>query len=98
MRSSLKWFVLSISIIIPLTISFFLHFFGKNNYEVPIFHEERIGNYSFCFNKNLTFGYIDGKITIEDLENKDIFVEIAKKKYSAELQKKSLTQNNYKTI
>ena len=48
MRSSLKWFVLSISIIIPLTISFFLHFFGKNSYEVPIFHEERIGNYSFC--------------------------------------------------
>ena len=56
------------------------------------------GNYSFCFNKNLTFGYVDGKILIEDLENKDIFVEIAKKKYSAELQKKSLNQNNFKTI
>ena len=56
------------------------------------------GNYTFYFNKNLTFGYIDGKISVEDLENKDIFVEIAKKKYSAELQKKSLNQNNFKTI
>ena len=51
MKPSLKWFVLSISIIIPLIISFFLHFFGKNNYEVPIFHEESVGNYSFCFLK-----------------------------------------------
>ena len=51
MKHSLKWFVLSISIIIPLIISFFLHFFGKNNYEVPIFHEESVGNYSFCFLK-----------------------------------------------
>ena len=51
MKPSLKWFVLSISIIIPLIISFFLHFFGKNNYEVPIFHEESVGNYSFCLSK-----------------------------------------------
>ena len=51
MKHSLKWFVLSISIIIPLIISFFLHFFGKNNYEVPIFHEESVGNYSFCLSK-----------------------------------------------
>ena len=73
-------------------------------HEEPIYLKDKIigrttsGNFSFCFNKNLTFGYIDGEVTDEDLQNKDIFVEIAKKKYPADLQKKSLNQNNFKTI
>ena len=51
MKPSLKGFILSISIIIPLIISFFLHFFGENNYEVPIFHNESIGSNFFCSSK-----------------------------------------------
>ena len=55
-------------------------------HEEPIYLKDKIvgrttsGNYSFCFNKNLTFGYIDGEISEKDLQNKDIFVEIEKKK------------------
>ena len=51
MKPSLKGFILSISIIIPLFISFFLHFFGKNNYEVPIFHKENTGDNFLCSSK-----------------------------------------------
>ena len=73
-------------------------------HEEPIYLKDKIvgrttsGNYSFCFNKNLTFGYIDGEISEKDLQNKDIFVEIEKKKYAADFQKKCLNQNNFKTI
>ena len=73
-------------------------------YEEPIYLNNKIigrttsGNYSFCFNKNLTFGYITGDISKEKLETEKIFVEVAKIKYLAELQPKCLNQNNYKTI
>ena len=73
-------------------------------HEEPIYLNDKIigrttsGNYSFCFNKNLTFGYVDGYISKEKLKNDSIFVEVAKKKYAADLQIKSLNQNNYKSI
>ena len=73
-------------------------------HEEPIYLDNKIigsttsGNYSFCYNKNLTFGYVDGNITKETLKNSIIYVEVAKKKYAAELQIKSLNQNNFKTI
>ena len=73
-------------------------------HEEPIYLNDKIigrttsGNYSFCFNKNLTFGYVDGNISIEKLKNDSVFVEVAKKKYAADLQIKSLNQNNYKSI
>ena len=55
-------------------------------------------SYSFCFNKNLIFGYVEGKISKDQLQNEEIFVEVAKKMYLAELQTKSLNKNNFKTI
>ena len=73
-------------------------------HEEPIYLNNKIigkttsGNYSFCFNKNLTFGYIDGNILKENLMNEALFVEVAKKKYAAELHTKTLNKNNFKTI
>ncbi len=73
-------------------------------HEEPIYINDKIvgrttsGNYSFCFNKNLSFGYINGNVSEEDLERADIFIEIEKKKHAASFQTKSLNQNNYKKI
>ena len=73
-------------------------------HEEPIYLKNKIvgittsGSYSFCFNKNLIFGYVDGKISKDQLQNEEIFVEVAKKMYLAELQTKSLNKNNFKTI
>ena len=58
-------------------------------HEEPIYLNDKIigrttsGNYSFCFKKNLTFGYIDGDIPREKLNNEKLFVEVAKQKYAA---------------
>ncbi len=73
-------------------------------HEEPIYLKKKIvgittsGCYSFCFNKNLIFGYVDGKIPKDQLQNEEIFIEVAKKMYPAELQSKSLNKNNFKTI
>ncbi len=73
-------------------------------HEEPIYLNDKIigrttsGNYSFCFKKNLTFGYIDGDIPKEKLYNQQLFVEVAKQKHAAELQTKSLNQKDYKSI
>ena len=72
--------------------------------EEPIYLNDKIigrttsGNYSFCFNKNLTFGYVNGNISNVRLKNEDLFVEVAKTKHAAELQTQSLNKKNYKTI
>ena len=73
-------------------------------HDEPIYLNNKIigrttsGNYSFCFNKNLTFGYVTGDISREKLQKEKIFVEVAKTKYVAELQTESLNKNNYKSI
>ena len=73
-------------------------------HEEPIYLNDKIigrttsGNYSFCFNKNLSFGYVNGEISKQTLQNAELFVEVAKKRHAAELQTKSLNQNNFKTI
>ena len=71
--------------------------------EEPIYLNNKIigkttsGNYSFCFNKNLTFGYINGDISKENLLNNQLFVEVAKKKYVMYVQFNPLhdPQNNF---
>ena len=73
-------------------------------HEEPIYINDKIigrttsGNYSFCFNKNLRFGYVKGNISKDELKSAKLYVEVAKKKYAAELQANSLNQNNFKTI
>ena len=56
-------------------------------HEEPIFLDDVIsgrttsGNYSFNYNKNLSFGYIrSASLTNEELQNKKLYIEIEKKK------------------
>ncbi len=73
-------------------------------HDEPIYLEDKIvgrttsGNYSFNFMKNLAFGYVSVDLSKEDLKNKKLYIEVAKTKYAAELQSKSLNQKNFKSI
>ena len=73
-------------------------------YEEPIYLDDKIigkttsGNFSFNYNKNLSFGYIKCDFSNEQLVNKNLYIEIEKKKYPAELLIKPLKVNNFKNI
>jgi 4-methylaminobutanoate oxidase (formaldehyde-forming) len=73
-------------------------------HEEPIYLDNKIigkttsGNYSFNYNKNLSFGYVDSRISNDQLENQNIYIEIEKKKYDANLILEPLKQNNFKNI
>ena len=70
----------------------------------PIYLENKIignttsGNYSFNYNKNLSFGYISSEYSNEELVKKDLYIEVEKTKYAVELLLKPLKQNNYKNL
>jgi glycine cleavage system aminomethyltransferase T/glycine/D-amino acid oxidase-like deaminating enzyme len=61
-------------------------------HDEPIYLENKIigrttsGNYSFNYNKNLSFGYIESNLSNEDFQGKTLFIEIAKKKYPATVE------------
>jgi glycine cleavage system aminomethyltransferase T/glycine/D-amino acid oxidase-like deaminating enzyme len=73
-------------------------------HEEPIYLDDKIigkttsGNYSFNYNKNLSFGYINCAFSNEQLMDKNLYIEIEKKKYPAELLIKPLKANNFKNI
>jgi 4-methylaminobutanoate oxidase (formaldehyde-forming) len=73
-------------------------------HEEPIYLDDKIigkttsGNYSFNYNKNLSFGYIKSDFPNEQLKDRKIFIEIEKKKYQANLLLKPFKQSNYKKI
>jgi 4-methylaminobutanoate oxidase (formaldehyde-forming) len=73
-------------------------------HEEPIYLENNIigkttsGNYSFNFKKNLSFGYIKSNLTNDDLNKRDMYIEIEKKKYSVKILAKPLKQNEFKHI
>ena len=73
-------------------------------YDEPIYLEDKIigrttsGNYSFNYKKNLAFGYIENKFSEEDLINKDLYIEIEKIKYPADLLLKPLKDRNFKNL
>ena len=60
-------------------------------HEEPIYLDDDIigkttsGNYSFNYDKNLSFGYIKSDLSNEELQDKNIYIEIEKKKYLAEI-------------
>ena len=56
------------------------------------------GNYSFNYKKNLAFGYIDNDLFKNDIIENDIYIEIEKHKYLAEILVKPLKNSNYKNI
>tara|TARA_Y100001970_G_C13789006_1_gene629279 strand:- start:214 stop:657 length:444 start_codon:yes stop_codon:yes gene_type:complete len=71
-------------------------------HEEPIYLDNKIigrttsGNYSFCFDKNLSFGYVNSGNNIDSLKNKNLFIEVEKIKYPAEVILKPLNNKNYK--
>jgi glycine cleavage system aminomethyltransferase T len=73
-------------------------------HEEPIYLNDKIigkttsGNYSFNYNKNLSFGYIYSNLSIKELNEDNLFIEIEKKKYQVELLLKPLKQGNFKKI
>ena len=73
-------------------------------HEEPIYLEDKIigrttsANYSFCFNKNLSFGYVNSGNTIETLKDKNLFIEVEKIKYPVEILLRPLNTKDYKNI
>ncbi|MDB4119227.1 FAD-dependent oxidoreductase [Candidatus Pelagibacter sp.] len=73
-------------------------------HDEPIYLDDKIigettsGNYSFNFNKNLSFGYIKSNLGNEELFKKNLYIEVEKKKYLAEILLKPLKQSNFKNI
>ena len=71
-------------------------------HDEPIYLDEKIigrstsGNYSFNFKKNLTFGYINNDLSNKELQNKNLFIEVEKKKYPIQIINKPLKQTNFK--
>ncbi len=71
-------------------------------HEEPIYLENKIigkttsGNYSFCFDKNLSYGYVNSGNTIETLRNKNLFIEIEKIKYPVEIISKPLNTKDFR--
>ena len=70
----------------------------------PIYFKDKIigrttsSNYSFNFKKNLAFGYIKNIYSNEEILRNDIFIEVEKQKYKAQLIQKPLKQSNFKNI
>ena len=73
-------------------------------HEEPIYLENKIigkttsGNYSFNYNKNISFGYVNTELSNDELKDKKIYIEIEKQKYLAEVLFKPLKQSDYKLI
>ena len=56
------------------------------------------GNYSFNYKKNISFGYINTKYSNEELVNKDLYIEVAKEKYSAKIELKPLKDKKVRNL
>jgi len=73
-------------------------------HEEPIYLDNIIigkttsGNYSFNYNKNLSFGYIETHLTNKELNEMDLFIEVEKKKYQVKILLKPLKNTNFKKI
>ena len=69
-------------------------------HDEPIYKDKEIigrttsGNYSFNYNKNLAFGYINIDLPLEDLLEENLFIEVEKKKYPASIILKPLNNKN----
>ena len=56
-------------------------------HEEPIYLNDKIigrttsGNYSFNYNKNLSFGYVKSEYSNKELAKMNLYIEVAKKKY-----------------
>ena len=73
-------------------------------HDEPIYNDKDIigrttsGNFSFNFNKNLAFGYINSELSKEDLAKENLFIEVQKKKYPASIILTPLNNKNIRFI
>ena len=73
-------------------------------HDEPIYLSDKIigkttsGNYSFNFKKNLTFGYIDNDCMNDAILSHELYIEVEKIKYKAEIILKPLKNNDFKNI
>ena len=56
------------------------------------------GNYSFNYNKNLTFGYVKSSYSNDELKNMNLYVEVEKKKYQAVVKSNPLKNKQIKFL
>ena len=65
-------------------------------HDEPIYLKDKIigrttsGNYSFNYKKNLSFGYVKSEYSNEELAKMNLYIEVAKQKYQAVVETKSL--------
>jgi glycine cleavage system aminomethyltransferase T/glycine/D-amino acid oxidase-like deaminating enzyme len=73
-------------------------------HDEPIYVDNKIigrstsGNYSFNFKKNLVFGYINNNLSNEELQSKNLFIEVEKKKYPISIQVEPLKKTDFKNL
>ena len=74
-------------------------------HDEPIYKDNEIigrttsGNFSFNFNKNLAFGYVNSKFLLkENTTEQKLFIEVEKKKYSATVISKPLNSKNIRLL
>ena len=73
-------------------------------HDEPIYVDDKIigrstsGNYSFNFKKNLVFGYINNDLSNDELQSKNLFIEIEKQKYPILVQLGPLKRTNFKNL
>jgi 4-methylaminobutanoate oxidase (formaldehyde-forming) len=73
-------------------------------HDEPIYIDDKIigrstsGNYSFNFKKNLVFGYIQNDLSNEELQSKNLFVEVEKQKYPIFVQIEPLKRTDFKNL
>ena len=73
-------------------------------HDEPIYIDGKIAgrttsaNYSFNFNKNLAFGYINTEEDLETIKSKSVEIEIEKVKYNAEILTKPLNKKDFKNL
>ena len=71
-------------------------------HDEPIYIDDKIvgrstsGNYSFNFKKNLVFGYIKNNFSNEELQSKNLFIEVEKQKYPITVQTEPLKRTDFK--
>jgi glycine cleavage system aminomethyltransferase T len=72
-------------------------------HDEPIYKGDEIigrttsGNFSFNYNKNLAFGYINTGLSKQELLKENLFIEVEKKKYPASIILKPLNAKNIRS-
>ena len=72
-------------------------------HDEPIYFDDKIvgrttsGNFSFCFNKNISFGYVEFN-ELEKLKDKKVFIEVEKVKYPSKILSNSLNNKKIRDI